>query len=69
MAPLLSLTSLILFVFFISSRGQMIRGERNPAMGQGQGENIGVQIGFITLLFFFHNKNSLDDCIAVRYLF
>ena len=47
----------------------MIRGERNPAMGQGQGEFIGVQIGFITLLFFFHNKNSLDDCIAVRYLF
>ena len=46
----------------------MIRGERNPAMGQGQGENIGVQIGFIILLSFFHNKNSLGDCIAVRYL-
>ena len=37
----------------------MIRGERNPAMGQGQGENIGVRIGFIILLFFFIIKIHL----------
>ena len=48
----------------------MIRGERNPAMGQGQMDHSGVRISFIILVFIFHSKQRPQDgTAAIFYLF
>ena len=47
----------------------MIRGERNPAMGQGQMDHSGVRISFIILVFIFHSKQRPQDGTAISYLF